>query len=81
MSNSDMPLPPPASPPRSGCLTALMVMAGIILLLPGLCAVIFGVGALQQGSLDGLGGFIFLGLLVGALGVLMIWGAVRRSNS
>ena len=30
--------PPP--PPRSGCATALMVIVGIILLLPGLCAIL-----------------------------------------
>ena len=46
---SDTENPPPASPPtgmpppRSGCLTAFMVLVGIVLLLPGLCAVIFGV--------------------------------------
>ncbi|WP_461616534.1 hypothetical protein [Bradyrhizobium sp. 23AC] len=38
---------PPAVPPqnqqqRSGCLTALMAIAGIFMLLPGLCALLFG---------------------------------------
>ena len=48
---SDAENPPPASPPtgmpppppRNGCLTAFMALVGIVLLLPGLCAVIFGV--------------------------------------
>jgi hypothetical protein len=43
-------LPPPAQ--RSGCLTAIMVVAGLIMLLPGLCAIIFGVGSLTGSSID-----------------------------
>ncbi|TQF38549.1 hypothetical protein UNPF46_16665 [Bradyrhizobium sp. UNPF46] len=35
---SETPSPPPS---RSGCVTALMVMFGVILLLPGICALIF----------------------------------------
>ena len=41
------PAPPPVSspvaapPPRNGCLTAFMVMVGIILLLPGVCTLAF----------------------------------------
>jgi hypothetical protein len=79
MSNGDV--PPPLPPPRSGCLTAIMMIVGIFLLLPGLCAVIAGVGALTQGSLDGLGGFILLGLLLGAIGVLMLRSGMRRDRA
>ncbi|MBB4379563.1 MULTISPECIES: hypothetical protein [unclassified Bradyrhizobium] len=32
---------PPTPPSRSGLVTALMVMFGVILLLPGICALIF----------------------------------------
>jgi hypothetical protein len=35
--------PPPAAPrppARSGCATAIMVLVGIVLLLPGLCAIL-----------------------------------------
>jgi hypothetical protein len=34
--------PPPTQPPNSssGCLTALLIAVGILLLLPGLCAII-----------------------------------------
>jgi hypothetical protein len=79
MSNGDMTPPPPVSPPRSGCLTALMVIAGIILLLPGLCAAIFGIGALTSKDWpNDVAGFVVLGLLVGALGVAMIWYGIKR---
>jgi drug/metabolite transporter (DMT)-like permease len=69
-------VPPPAE--RSGCATAIMVAIGIILLLPGLCALIFGSMELSHRTMDpGLMSFIFLGLVVGAIGVLLIWGAIR----
>ena len=48
MSISDPPPPTPPGPPpastdkRSGCLTALMAIFGIFMLLPGLCALLFG---------------------------------------
>jgi hypothetical protein len=73
-----LPPPPPGLPPqRNGCLTAFMVIGGIILLLPGLCALIFGIGSLTSGGLDGIMPFVLLGLMVGAVGVLMIRWAVR----
>jgi len=69
------PLPPP--PPRNGCLTAFMVIAGIILLLPGLCAVIFGGMALTQPHFDsGFTSFIVVGLLVGIGGIMLIRAAI-----
>ena len=71
-------LPPPPLPPRSGCLTALMVLAGIILLLPGLCALIFGGLALTEPHFDsGFLSFIVFGLLVGFGGVMLIRAAIR----
>ncbi|NEV03166.1 hypothetical protein FNJ47_48125, partial [Bradyrhizobium sp. UFLA 03-164] len=36
--------PPALPPPRSGCATAFMVVFGLVLLLPGLCALLFGIG-------------------------------------
>ncbi len=77
--------PPPAPPPpiaprppeeRNGCLTALMVVSGIILLLPGLCSLIFVFGGLVKSAED-LQFVIALGL-VGCGGVALIWWAVRR---
>jgi hypothetical protein len=92
MSTSDTPPPQPPSPeisggpppaPRHGCLTAFMVIVGIILLLPGLCALIFGVGSLtsRSGFDSGFAPFILVGLIVGAVGVLMIRWAIRSPPS
>ena len=77
-----MPEPPPPVPPpppkRDGCATAFMVLFGIILLLPGLCAIVFGVGNLTSSSPDSVVTLlVLLGLLVGAGGVLLIRAAIR----
>jgi hypothetical protein len=71
------PRPPPREP-RSGCATALMVIFGVILLLPGLCALIFAGAALTERSFpsDFLS-FIVIGLLVGFAGVMLIRAAIR----
>jgi hypothetical protein len=75
------PVPPPPAPPpepRNGCLTAFMVIAGIIMLLPGLCALIFGAGALFSSHPDsGFAPFVLVGLLVGFGGVMLIRAAIR----
>lgn len=79
------PVPPaPAQPPRplrpqrGGCATAFMVLFGLILLLPGLCSVLLGVGAFTSGSPDP--GFLFLallGLLVCFAGAMLIRAAIK----
>jgi len=61
---------------RSGCLTAIMVVIGIILLLPGLCSLFFVFGGLVKSAED-LQFVILLGM-VGAAGVGLIWWAIRR---
>ena len=62
------PAPPAVPPPqRNGCLTAFMVIGGVILLLPGLCALFFGIASLKEGSLGGIMPFVLVGLLVGAV--------------
>ena len=72
------PSPPPAAPPRNGCLTAFMVIVGIVLLLPGLCAIVFGVGNLGSPRPDPMITLLVLiGLAVGAGGVLLIRSAIR----
>jgi hypothetical protein len=73
---------PPGLPPtprrRSGWLTALMVVAGVILLLPGLCAIIFTSIALSQpGSGASFIPYVSVGFVVGFFGVVMIWTAFR----
>jgi hypothetical protein len=73
--------PPDPSPPqvhRGGCATAFMVLFGIILLLPGLCALLFGIGSLTSSSIDAtVMGLVILGLLIGFAGVMLIWNAIR----
>jgi hypothetical protein len=75
-------LPPPPLPRRDGCLTAIMVIIGIILLLPGLCAVFFGVGNLTSSSPDSfVTTLVMLGLLIGAGGIALIVAAIRGRRS
>ena len=80
--------PPPEIPPalsprrppaqRNGCLTAIMVIAGLIMLLPGLCAIIFGVGSLTGSSMDPtVMTLVLLGLFVGFLGIMLMRAAVK----
>jgi len=55
-----------------------MILAGLILLLPGLCAVIFGVGELGSSSTDPvIMALVTVGLILGGLGIGMIWTAIR----
>ena len=70
--------PPPLPPKRDGCLTAIMVLVGLVLLLPGLCAIIFGVGNLTSSRPDSMVTLlVLLGLLIGVGGVLLIRAAIR----
>jgi len=80
---SDTPSSPPTPPAqglppgkRSGCLTANMVVIGITLLLPGLCSLIFVFGGLVKGADDIQ--VVAACLVVGAIGVAVIWWAIRR---
>ena len=69
--------PEDAPPPRSGCLTALMVMVGIVLLLPGFCAIIFAVSSLGDPNFGNLLPVIVISLLI-AFGGVMLLRAARR---
>ena len=78
------PSPPQAAPPapapqRSGCLTALMVVIGIILLLPGLCSLFLAFGGLVKNAEDFQ--FVIALGMVGCLGAGLIWWAIRRNRS
>jgi drug/metabolite transporter (DMT)-like permease len=69
-------------PRRHGCLTAIMVIVGIILLLPGLCALIFAANVQGTSSMEpGILGLVLLCLMVGVLGVFLIWRAIRAPRS
>jgi hypothetical protein len=82
MSESQPPEIPPALsarlPPkeRSGCLTAILIVIGIILLLPGLCSLILVFGGLVK-SAENV--WFVAGLMAaGVIGVAVIWWAARR---
>jgi hypothetical protein len=77
---SDSTPPPPAPPPqRSGCLTALMILIGAVLLLPGICALAF---VSHSMLVDPLGLLILLVCLaIGVGGIALIWAALRRPGS
>ena len=85
MSISDPPPPTPPGPPpastdkRSGCLTALMAIFGIFMLLPGLCALLFGgMSVFEDGRIaSDIAPLVFLGLVVGIGGVALIWAAIK----
>jgi hypothetical protein len=74
-------LPPPQQ--RSGCLVAFMIVTGLILLLPGLCALGFGfVELTSTGSGEPVVNLLVLiGLVLGGIGVGMIWSAIRGRRS
>jgi len=67
------PVPPPS--PRSGCLTALMVLAGIVLLLPGLCTLIIGAGQLSNPNVAPIAAITFS---IGLIGLILIVAAIVR---
>ena len=83
MSTSDTPPPAPPLPAsterRSGCLTALMAIAGMFMLLPGLCALLFGgISLSEDGKIAAdIAPLVFLGLVVGLGGIAMIWAAIK----
>lgn len=86
--SSDAPHPPelPPAPPRppaaqNGCLTILMGLVGAILLLPGVCGLLFGGAMLSEMRFDGLVlGLVLLGLVVGTVGLLLLRAAFRRHD-
>jgi len=61
----DLDASPAAPPQRSGCMTAFMIISGLVLLFPGLCFLAFGSGY--------SGGFGVIGLvLLGVAATLLI---------
>jgi hypothetical protein len=76
-------LPPQNQQQRSGCLTALMAIAGIFMLLPGLCALLFGGMSVVEGGQipSDIASLVFLGLVIGIGGIVMIWAAIMGRKS
>ncbi|MGR4926649.1 hypothetical protein [Bradyrhizobium lupini] len=85
MSISDTPPPAPPGPlpgppnKRGGCLTAIMAIFGILMLLPGACALLFGGMSVIEGGRMGsdVAPLVFVGLVVGLGGVALIWAAIK----
>ena len=78
MSDSNTPSKIQPPPQRDGCITALMVVVGVVLLLPGLCALLFGANSLLESHPDPtIMSLVLLGLLVGFVGIMLIRAAVR----
>ena len=69
-------LPPQRAPERNGCLTALLLLIGIAMLLPGLCSLFFVFGGLVKSAEDGW--FVAALGTVGCVGIAIIWWAVSR---
>jgi hypothetical protein len=74
----DRALPPPP-PPRSGCLTVFLIATGLVLLLPGICAL--GFASTDRSMLTDPTGLliVFVCLAIAAGGIALIWAAVRRA--
>jgi hypothetical protein len=70
---------PPPPPQRNGCLTALMIVVGAILLLPGICGVIVAGLDPHELMVDPNTLLAVLGLIsLGVGGIVLIWLAVGR---
>jgi hypothetical protein len=80
MSDQQLPQPPGPAPGRNPWVTALLILIGLVLLLPGLCSLIFSAILIGSGG-SGSGEYVPLLLfcfLVGVGGVALIVFAVRR---
>jgi len=78
---TEIPQSPPPPPPqqRNGCLTAVLILVGIVLLLPGICGVIIVALDPHELMVDPNTLLAVLGLIaVGIGGIVLIWFAARR---
>lgn len=68
--------PDGAAPRPTGCLTAFLVVMGVILLLPGLCTLVLSNG---RPFTDALGSQIAtITFTIGFFGIALIWLALSR---
>jgi hypothetical protein len=69
------------TPRRRGWLTAFMVLIGMVMLLPGLCAMFFGAASINSpNSSAAIMPFVFVGGLIGLGGILLIWAAIQGAR-
>ena len=82
MSDQQPARPGDPNPRRNPWVTALLILIGLVLLLPGLCSLIFSVAIVaDSGSIGSDPGILLLFafcFLVGAGGVALIIHAIRR---
>jgi drug/metabolite transporter (DMT)-like permease len=70
---------PPSVRGNAGCLTALLIVIGVVLLLPGICAIILIGLDFNEVLRDPNWALLLVALLaVGAGGVALIWWAIKR---
>lgn len=75
----DLPLSQPPQRPQGlgGCIVALLVVIGIVLLLPGLCSLIFVLA--YQGEGAGSVGLLWLiTFVIAALGIMLMRYAIKN---
>jgi hypothetical protein len=80
MSDQQPPQPRGPTPGRNPWVTALLILIGLVLLLPGVCSLIFSailIGAGGSGSSDYVPLLLFC-FMVGVGGVALIVFAIRR---
>jgi hypothetical protein len=76
---TNAPSPPPPANPRNGCLQALAIVIGMILLVPGVCGIILVSYDTRELRTDGTALLAAVGLIaLGVCGIVVIWLAVRR---
>ena len=77
MSHAPIPSGPP--PQRNVFLAVLLVLIGLLLLLPGICVLVFFTSDPKGMLTDSLGLTLLVACLgISAGGIAMIWAAVRR---
>jgi hypothetical protein len=71
------PLPPPRPQGMGGCMVAFLVLIGVVLLLPGICSLLFmGASGLKIGT--DIAGLILLTFAIAAGGIALIAFAIRN---
>jgi hypothetical protein len=82
VSDQQPPQPRGPTPRRNPWVTALLILVGLVLLLPGLCSLVFSVAILADsgsiGSDPGILSLLLFCFLVGVGGVALIVFAIRR---
>jgi hypothetical protein len=71
------PLPPARPQGMGGCMVAFLVLIGVVLLLPGICSLLFmGASGVKIGA--DIAGLMLLTLAIAAGGIALIVFAVRN---